>query len=159
MDFRKYKGANLKIKNKYKNDFFNLFSELEEIKELRKKVIEKETDNLSDLFINRILEFIEDCPLEGDDLLLEKQIIYNFWNMLFLYFFQKTFSIERSESTLKDYINCCSRILEFSIFVNNNSIFIFQNNILCKKNDKFLLGILKMLELKKIKRSLLNLIL
>ena len=128
MDFRKYKGANLKIKNKYKNDFFNLFSELEEIKELRKKVIEKETDNLSDLFINRILEFIEDCPLEGDDLLLEKQIIYNFWNMLFLYFFQKTFSIERSESTLKDYINCCSRILEFSIFVNNNSIFIFQNN-------------------------------
>lgn len=52
----------MKIKNKYKNDFFNLFSELEEIKELRKKVIEKETDNLSDLFINRILEFIEDCP-------------------------------------------------------------------------------------------------
>lgn len=116
------------IKDEYINDFVNLYSEVKEIKELREKVIEKKTDTFSKMLIDRVLDFIKDYHLKGDNPLFEQQIIYNFWNMLYLYFFQKTFSIQRSDKTLKDYINCCSRILEFALFINNNSIEIIRNN-------------------------------
>lgn len=117
----------MKIKFKYNGIFLKLFNTIQEINEIRNEVIKQNSDELTDLFFTRIEKTIKNYPLiEENTSLFLKQITYNFWNMLYLYYVQKTFKIERSKKTLQDFFNSCSRILEFAIYIHSKNLSNFQ---------------------------------
>lgn len=58
----------------------------------------------------------------SQELILEKQIVYNYFNMLKYYFIQKSKNSPKYGGTIKYYFNICLRILEFAIYVNIKKI-------------------------------------
>ena len=113
----------MKIELRYNGIFLNLFSATKEINDVRNEVMKQDIDELSDLFIIRIEKFTKSYhPMESSSSIFLEQITFNFWNMMYLYYIQKTFKIERSKKSLQDFFNASYRILEFAIFVNSKSL-------------------------------------
>lgn len=110
--------------NKIKNDSKEKNLEKSEIKNKIKEV----KNFLKIRYLDKIDLILKKFKLtkinfeSSEELILEKQIVYNYFNMLKYYFIQKSKDSPKCNDTIKDYFNICLRILEFVIYVNIKKI-------------------------------------
>jgi len=105
------------------HSFSSLFKNEKIIENKRVKILNIIVDNdLQTRFIDKINVILSMNPLEFDNSIFLKQIVYNFWNIIYLYDLQINHSHPKCKQTRIAFLNISIRILQFAIFTKHRNL-------------------------------------
>lgn len=105
------------------HSFSSLFKNEKIIENKRVKILNIIVDNdLQTRFIDKINVILSMNPLEFDNSIFLKQIVYNFWNIIYLYDLQINHSHPKCKQTRIAFLNISIRFLQFAIFTKHRNL-------------------------------------
>ena len=105
------------------HSFSSLFKNEKIIENKRVKILNIDVDDdLRIRFIEKINLIFSMYPLEFDNSIFLKQIVYNFWNIIYLYDVQINHSNPKCKQTRIAFLNISIRILQFAIFIKHRNL-------------------------------------
>lgn len=109
MSFNNNYFAKVKLDKKYK-----------ELEKLRAEVLKNNsTIELETYFVSKIEKLLELYTIDKDMEELFVKIIFNYFNIINMYFIQKEQKIPKCDESIKTFLNVSVRVLEFAIITNN----------------------------------------